>query len=76
MDGAVAFGIEINSMSGIAFTTTAAKARWIAVSSYWEAGYGRKGLWPSVQAWREPRLDGRASNITDFKKVYAEEYLP
>ncbi len=76
-DAPVAYRIDINSMSGVAFATTQAKARWIAVSSYWEAGYGRKGLWPSVSAARALDLDCKlqCAHVTNLKICYSEDYL-
>jgi hypothetical protein len=54
----LAFEVEINSMTCVVFASTPAKARWIAVKSYWEAGYGRgSGTWPRAKAKRVPHLD-------------------
>lgn len=75
MSELLAFDVEINSMHGIAFAATKPKARWIAVKSYWDAGYGRKGLWPRPVAVRAPRFDQYAQTIADHNKLYSEDYL-
>ena len=56
---AVAWRVEINSLGCIVFAATKAKAKWIAVRSWREAGYGHRGEWPSIQCGRRPDLDGK-----------------
>jgi hypothetical protein len=53
----VAYEVTLKGERAIVFAASAAKARWAAVRSYWEA-YGREHEWPSVRATRAPRLDG------------------
>lgn len=54
----LAFEVEIHSLTCVVFAATPAKARWIAVRSYWEAGYGRgSGTWPRPKATRAPAFD-------------------
>lgn len=53
----LAYHIVIDDHDCFVFAETAAKARWIAVRGYWEAGYGRQGTWPSVFSKRAPQYD-------------------
>ena len=71
----LAWRIEIQDMSGICAAASAPKARWIAVRNYWEAGYGRKGLWPRPVAVREPRFDNHPTLVRDPHRIYNEQYL-
>lgn len=65
-----AWDVEISSMSCIVFATTKAKARWIAVKSYWEA-FGRNKAWPTCSVGRRPLLDGKGES----GKAYAPQYF-
>lgn len=51
----LAWTVEINSMTCVVFAATKAKAKWIAVKSYWEA-YG-KNRWPNPVANRAKVYD-------------------
>lgn len=53
-----AWEVEIHYMSCIVFAPTKAKARWIAVKSYWSA-FGRRPNWPNCTVARRPWLDGK-----------------
>ena len=53
----LAWFVDVNSMTCIVFATTSAKAKWVAVRGYWDAGYGRKGTWPPVSIDRAERFD-------------------
>lgn len=72
---AVAWEVEVNDHRCIVFATTAPKARWIAVKGWREAGYGRKGEWPSVSAGRRPYLDSRLGGAIQAGRAYSEEYV-
>jgi hypothetical protein len=52
-----AFIVEIDHLTCVVFATSAAKAKWIAVRSYWAAGFGRRDLWPRPRAARQPGYD-------------------
>lgn len=69
----LAYEVEINSLSCVVFAETPAKARWIAVKGYWEAGYGRKGLWPRPKASRVPWLDNSPLRDRE-RKAWCPEY--
>lgn len=71
----VAWHIDINSMSCIVYAETLPKARWKAVSNYWEAGYGRKGLWPNPKACRAPRYDNHPELIRQPTICHSEQNL-
>lgn len=75
MSELVAWSVEIDSMTCVVFATTKPKARWLAVSAYWEAGYGRKRMWPRPVAWREPRFDKSALNGGEIGRAYTREYV-
>lgn len=75
MSADVAFEVEINAMRCIVFAATPAKARWIAVRAYWEAGYGSKGRWPDAVTKRIPLHDKSAAVMSDHTKAYSESYL-
>lgn len=71
----VAWLVEVNDWTAVAFAATAPKARWIAVKSYWEA-FGKDG-WPSVKATRAPEHD-RSHVLADpraYSQVWGEEYV-
>lgn len=69
----LAFEVDIQFMRCIVFAATPAKARWIAVRSFWDAGYGCKGQWPNAKAVRVPRLD--ASSLREREaKAWVPEY--
>lgn len=57
MSESVAWFVEVNSMTCIVFASTLAKAKWIAVRGYREAGYGRRGMWPPTGGARRPQYD-------------------
>ena len=61
-------------MGCITFAATAAKARWNAVHSYWEAGFGRHRKWPSVRAKRVPSLDNSPLRDKSARKCWVPEY--
>jgi hypothetical protein len=56
-DEKLAWTVTVSGMDCVVFATTSAKARWIAVRSYWDAGYGNHGQWPNCRAKRYPILD-------------------
>ena len=73
----VAYLVEINDMACIVFATTPAKARWIAVKGYRDAGYGRRGEWPRPTAKRIPLHDGcllRHKNEQPWTEEYVANY--
>jgi hypothetical protein len=71
----VAWYVEIHTMRCVVFAATAPKARWIAVKSYWEAGYGQKGMWPRPHAWRAPHFDKSRLAKENPRVAYGEEYV-
>ena len=70
----LAYRVEIEGSHCICFAASAAKARWIAVKSYWEAGYGRKGVWPRPTAARCPIYDNHSLKKQP-NRAYSEDYL-
>jgi hypothetical protein len=70
----LAWEIEINSMTCIVFAATEPKARWLAVKSFWEAGYGHRGVWPRPSARRVPELDTSPLREHSANRCYAPEY--
>ena len=70
----VAWSVEIDSMSCVVFAATAAKARYVAVRAYWEAGYGSRRTWPRAVAWREPRFDASPLKARP-NNCYCREYV-
>jgi len=71
----VAWRVEINDMSCIVFASTKAKANWIAVKGYWNAGYGRgPGNWPRPKAARAHRFD-KSRLRHDKKQVWSYDYV-
>jgi len=67
----VAWEVEINYMSCIVFAETKAKAKWVAVKSYW-AAYGRNGTWPHCDIARRPFHD---SFPGEPGRAYSPEYV-
>jgi len=70
----VAWFVEVDSMTCIVFATTVAKAKWVAVNGYRNAGYGRRGTWPPVSVGRASRFD---SSPLRFKepRPWTEDYV-
>ena len=73
-ENVVAWEVNIDSMRCFVFAATAPKARWLAVRGYWEAGYGRKGLWPNTSAYRAERYDN-SPRRNEIEKCFSEEWL-
>ena len=72
--GGLGWHVEINSMSCIVFAESKPKARWIAVKSYWEAGFGRRRAWPRPTVWRAEQYDN--SPLRDhFQRAWSEEHV-
>ena len=71
----LAYRVQIDDMGCICFAATAPKARWMAVKAYWEAGYGRKGVWPCPVAARRPIYDNSPLADRDPGRTYTEEYV-
>lgn len=70
----LAFEVEIHSLTCVVFAATPAKARWLAVKGYWEAGYGRRGTWPRPVASRRPAFD--SCSLKDRgPRAWAPEYV-
>lgn len=67
----VAWEIEINYMSCVVFAATKAKAKWLAVKSYWEA-YGDRRSWPHTNVARRPQYDRFPYREP---KAYSPEYV-
>lgn len=67
----VAWEVEINYMSCIVFAATKAKAKWLAVKSYWDA-YSRSGSWPHTSVARRPQYDRFPHREA---KAYSPEYV-
>jgi len=67
----VAYEVEINYLSCVVFAATQAKAKWIAVKSYWEA-YSKNGSWPQISIARRPEYDRFPHREP---KAYTPEYV-
>jgi hypothetical protein len=67
----VAWEVEINYMSCVVFAATKAKAKWLAVKSYWDA-YGRSKAWPNASVARQPLYDRFPHREP---KAYSPEYV-
>lgn len=67
----VAWEVEINYMTCIVFAATKAKAKWLAVKSYWDA-YSRNGSWPHTSVARRPQYDRFPYRE---RKAYSPEYV-
>ena len=68
----LAWEVEIHAMKCIVFTTTKAKAQWLAVKAYWEA-YSRDG-WPQAKAIRAERYDTSALR-NQGRRAWCPEYV-
>lgn len=53
----VAWIVEVNDFTCVVFATTRPKARWIAVAGHRDAGYSRRGEWPSTYVRRAAHYD-------------------
>lgn len=71
----VAWEVEIHDMRCIVFTTTKAKAQWIATKSYWEAFGRRLGEWPRAKAWRAERHDKSPARLQQPPRALSEDYV-
>ena len=70
----VAFKVDIDGTPCIVFDLTAAKAKWVAVKAYREAGYSRRGVWPQMSIKRAPEYDAAAS-WSNFGRALTPESL-
>ena len=73
----VGWKVEVDGVPCIVFAETKTKARWKAVAAYREAGYGRRGEWPRVTAWRAEEFDGMepTGGLQNRTGCYAGSYL-
>lgn len=74
-DNLLAYRVTIDDMSCIVFAPTPAKARWMAIKSYWEAGYGRPRVWPRPSAVRTPHYDCHPASDRDYGRTHTEGSL-
>jgi hypothetical protein len=70
----VAWSVEVSSIPCVVFASSWPKAKWIAVKSYREAGYGVKGSWPSCRGGRTKEYDGSTLK-KDGPRAYSEGYV-
>lgn len=68
----VAWYVEIRNMNCIVFTTTKAKAQWIATRDYWDT-YGNAG-WPRAVAFRAKTYDKSALRF-EIPKAFSESHV-
>lgn len=69
----VAFYVDIHDMTSVVFAETRDKAKWIAVKSFWEAGYGNgRGTWPYPRAHRAEHFD-KSPYATGPRVAYSRE---
>lgn len=71
----LAWEVQIDSMRCFVFAADKPKAQWLATKAYWEAGYGRKGLWPRAFARRSPRHDDSPRKADNKQMCWNEESL-
>ncbi len=72
----LAWEVTINGeMTCIVFTTTAPKARWMAVNSFRSAGFGRPNQWPNVKAKRIPVFDDSPLRDRPGRRCWIPEYV-
>lgn len=81
----LAFEVTIGGDSdfySITFAHSVAAARWNAVRSYRDAGFGRPGQWPNVKAKRIQCLDGsvlrhqgRRCWVPEYARSCAVEFI-
>ena len=74
-NGLLAFDVRIDDMHCICFAMSAPKARWMAVHGYWDAGFGRRGLWPRAVATRKPEYDNSPIRKMGKGKCWVPEYV-
>lgn len=74
MSARLAFAVELDGHSCICFGPTKAAAKWQAVRSWREAGFGQRGEWPqSLKATRRPEYDSFV--WAEKRNAWAEEYV-
>ena len=68
--------VEIHGLKAVVFAETRAKAKWIAVQSYWEA-FNCRGCWPNPKARRAKQYDDCIQsgliNIYAYNEDYASD---
>lgn len=69
----VAWELEVNGHSCVVYAASAAKAKWRAVKSYWEA-YDRRDGWPPISIARAPFYD-RAFKYLDGAGPHTPEHV-
>jgi hypothetical protein len=73
MNAKVAWIISVRNMPCVVFAETRDKAKWQAVSSYWDA-FGKNG-WPSLTAHRAKTYDSSPLRNDERKQTFSEEYV-
>lgn len=74
MSARLAYSVELDGDLCICFGPTKAAAKWQAVRSWREAGYGKRGDWPkTLRAARRPEYDSFI--WADRRNAWAEEYV-
>ena len=72
-----AWKVTVEGIDCITFSRTRSRAKWIAVRSYWDAGYGDgwpKKKWPQVKAIRCPIYDCDIAAGMEYQ-AWDEKYL-
>jgi hypothetical protein len=67
-----AWMVEIGGRKAITFASTRSRGKWIAVRSYWEAGYRRE--WPKLKVRRAREFDGCLERDLD-SRAWNPDYL-
>lgn len=68
-----AFEVEVNGFVTIVFAETASKAKWTAISGYWDA-YGKGQGWPELHCRREPLFDSNPLALQG-RKCWSPSYV-
>lgn len=70
----VAWTVEIGGMTCVVFAATKAKAQWLAVKFFWDAGFGRPRQWPRPVAYRAETYDRSSKRFTK-SQAWSEEHI-
>jgi len=74
MSARVAYAVELDGVKCICFGVTKAAAKWQAVRSWREAGFGQRGEWPrTLKAARSPEYD--SFNWAHRRCAWVEDYV-
>lgn len=72
-----AWKVTVNGVDCIVFASGPGKAKWMAVKSWRDSGYGKRGEWPLLSIARAPEFDRSepTGGLQNSSGCYSPSYL-